>query len=68
MVTVNPARALRQENELGGIRLGFKADLIAVPCSGSADVFEQIIAFDAPVAWMMVNGSVIASVPGSAGC
>ena len=68
MVTVNPARALRQENELGGIRPGFKADLIAVPCSGSADVFEQIIAFDAPVAWMMVNGSVIASVPGSAGC
>jgi len=68
MVTVNPARAFRQENELGGIRPGFKADMIAVPCSGSADVFEQIIAFDAPVAWMMVNGSVIASVPGSAGC
>ena len=68
MVTVNPARAFRQENELGGIRPGFTADMIAVPCSGSADVFEQIIAFDAPVAWMMVNGSVIASVPGSAGC
>ena len=56
MVTVNPARALRQENELGGICPGFKADMIAVPCSGSADVFEQIIAFDEPVAWMMVNG------------
>jgi aminodeoxyfutalosine deaminase len=56
MVTVNPARALRQENELGGIRPGFKADLIAVPCSGSADVFEQIIAFDGPVSWAMVNG------------
>src|SRR5436190_16103244 len=56
MVTVNPARALRQENELGRIRPGFKADLIAVPCSGPADVFEQIIAFDAPVSWAMVNG------------
>jgi cytosine/adenosine deaminase-related metal-dependent hydrolase len=56
MVTVNPARALRQENELGGIRSGFKADLIAVPCSGSADVFEQIIAFHGPVTWAMVNG------------
>src|SRR5215471_7657704 len=56
MVTVNPARALQQENELGGIRPGLKADLIAVPCSGSADVFEQIIAFDGPVNWVMVNG------------
>jgi cytosine/adenosine deaminase-related metal-dependent hydrolase len=56
MVTVNPALALRQENELGRIRPGFKADLIAVPCSGSADVFEQINAFDGPVSWAMVNG------------
>jgi aminodeoxyfutalosine deaminase len=56
MVTVNPARALRQENELGEIRPGYKADLIAVPYSGSADVFEQIIAFDGPVSWIMMNG------------
>jgi cytosine/adenosine deaminase-related metal-dependent hydrolase len=56
MVTTNPARALRQENELGRIRPGFKADLIAVPCFGSEDVFEQIIAFDGPVSWAMVNG------------
>jgi aminodeoxyfutalosine deaminase len=56
MVTVNPACALQQEKELGGIRPGFKADLIAVPCSGSADVFEQIIAFAGPVSWAMVNG------------
>jgi aminodeoxyfutalosine deaminase len=56
MITVNPARALRQENELGGIRPGSKADLIAVPCSGSADVFEQIIAFEGPVSWAMVTG------------
>src|SRR5438105_119769 len=51
MVTVSPARALCQENELGRIRPGFKADLIAVPCSRSADAFEQIIAFDRPVRW-----------------
>ena len=50
MVTVNPARALRYENALGQIRPGFGADLIAVPCSGSTDIFEQIIAFDAPLA------------------
>src|SRR6266702_6848652 len=45
MVTVNPARALRYENALGQIRPGFRADFIAVPCSGSTNVFEQIIAF-----------------------
>ena len=57
MVTVNPARALRQENALGQIRPGFGADLIAVPCSTSTDIFEQILAFDAPVSWAMVNGN-----------
>ena len=57
MVTVNPARALRCENALGQIRPGFGADLIAVPCSTSTDIFEQILAFDAPVSWSMVNGN-----------
>ena len=57
MVTVNPARALRYENALGQIRPGFGADLIAVPCPGSTDIFEQIIACDAPVSWSMVNGN-----------
>jgi aminodeoxyfutalosine deaminase len=49
LVTVNPARALRCENALGQIRPGVEADLIAIPCSTSTDVFEQIIAFDGPV-------------------
>ena len=57
MVTVNPARALRYEDVLGQIRPDFGADLIAVPCSGSIDIFEQIIASDAPVSWSMVNGN-----------
>jgi aminodeoxyfutalosine deaminase len=58
MVTVNPARALRQENALGQIRPGFEADLIAIPWSTSTDIFEQIIAFAEPVSWSMVNGQV----------
>ena len=58
MVTINPARALRQENAFGQIRTGFGADLIAIPCSGSTHVFEQIIAWEAPVSWSMVNGQV----------
>src|SRR5213075_1391677 len=51
MATVNPARALRSENALGQIRPGLGADLIAVPYSTSTDIFEQILAFDAPVSW-----------------
>ena len=57
MVTVNPARALRCENVLGQIRPGFGADLIAVPCSGSTNIFEKIIAFGRRVPWTMVNGN-----------
>jgi aminodeoxyfutalosine deaminase len=68
MATVNPARALRCENALGQIRRGFRADLIAVPCSTSTDTFEQILAFNAPVNCSMVNGKVIASVSKSAAC
>jgi aminodeoxyfutalosine deaminase len=56
MVTINPARALRQEHALGRIRPGFEADLIALPCSTSTDIFEQILGFDGAVGWSMVNG------------
>jgi len=56
MVTVNAAQALHQGNALGQIRAGFRADLIAVPRSGDGNIFEQIVAFDEPVDWMMVNG------------
>jgi len=57
MVTTNPARALHQAGNLGRIRAGFEADLIALPLeSGGADVFEKIIAWNDPVAWMLVDG------------
>jgi cytosine/adenosine deaminase-related metal-dependent hydrolase len=56
MATVNPARALRQENELGRIRPGFEADLIAIPCSGSANMFEQVLGWDGPVTCVMIGG------------
>ena len=58
MATVNPARALRQETRLGKIRFGFYADLISVPCASSSNVFEEIIAFDQPVDWLMIDGKV----------
>ena len=58
MMTVIPARALRQEHALGQIRTGFEADLVALPCAGLKDVFDQIVAFDGPVSWAMISGKV----------
>ena len=58
MVTVNPARALRRENDLGRIKPGFQADLIAIPCLESTNVFHEIIAFDGGVKWMMIGGAI----------
>jgi cytosine/adenosine deaminase-related metal-dependent hydrolase len=57
MVTTNPARALHQPGNLGRIRAGFEADLIALPLeSGGGDIFEKIIAWSDPVGWMLVGG------------
>ena len=58
MATINPARTLRCDSALGQIRPGSGADLIAIPCADSTDIFEQILAFDAPVSWSMVNGNM----------
>ena len=56
MVTVNAATALRQGKVLGRIRPGFLADLVAVPCSGTGDVFEEIVAFEHSVDWVSLKG------------
>jgi cytosine/adenosine deaminase-related metal-dependent hydrolase len=58
MATVNAARALRQENAIGKIRVGFKADLIALSIARSTSVFEEIVAFDRPVTWSMTGGRI----------
>ena len=58
MVTVNPATALHQENALGRIRRGLRADLIAVRCNERDSPFEQILEFDGSVDWIMVNGKL----------
>jgi aminodeoxyfutalosine deaminase len=66
MVTVNPALALDQSRhggKLGRIRPGFQADLIAVPCSGDGNLFEQIVAFDGPVDWMLLDGKTQRNIP-----
>jgi cytosine/adenosine deaminase-related metal-dependent hydrolase len=58
MVTVNSASALNQQNILGRIRPGFRADLVAIPCTAGSDVFAEIVAFEGEINWMMVNGKL----------
>jgi cytosine/adenosine deaminase-related metal-dependent hydrolase len=58
MVTVNPAVALHQENMIGRIRPGLRADLIAIPCGQGSDLFGEIVGFDGQVDWIMVNGKL----------
>ncbi|KAF5406541.1 MAG: 5'-deoxyadenosine deaminase [Candidatus Udaeobacter sp.] len=58
MITVNPASALRQQNTLGRIRPGFRADLIAIPCGEDRDLFGEIVAFDGEINWMLINGKM----------
>jgi cytosine/adenosine deaminase-related metal-dependent hydrolase len=55
-VTTNPARALDRQSLLGRIKPHALADLVAIPLEGERDVFEQIIAFDKTVPWMMIDG------------
>jgi len=60
MVTRNPAGSLGQTDALGKIAPGFFADLIAVPATSSATIFDEIIAFEAAVGWLMIGGRVLA--------
>ena len=59
MATVKAALALRQQNALGRVRPGFRADLIAIPCAESRDLFAEIVAFEDDVGWMMVDGKTV---------
>jgi imidazolonepropionase-like amidohydrolase len=60
MATINPARALRRENELGKIERGFLADMIAVPFTKSDNVYQTILNFVGEVPWFMLHGKSVA--------
>jgi cytosine/adenosine deaminase-related metal-dependent hydrolase len=69
IATVNAGVALDQSRyggKLGRIRAGFQADLIAVPCSGTDNLFEQIVAFDGLVDWMLLDGKQERNTPAPA--
>ena len=59
MVTVNPARALRQGDSLGKIQRDVVADLIAIPVTTSTSIYQDIIAFDQTVNWSMTAGQIL---------
>jgi aminodeoxyfutalosine deaminase len=61
MVTVNPARALRRENELGKIERGSLADMIALPFTTSENVHQTILNFVGKVPWFMLHGKTVAT-------
>jgi aminodeoxyfutalosine deaminase len=56
LVTLNPALALGEPNRLGCIRRGLCADLIALPIRSTAEIFDEILAFDGPIPWSMIGG------------
>jgi len=60
MVTINPAHALRQENELGRIEPGFLADMIALPFTTSENVYQTILNFVGKIPWFMLHGRTVA--------
>jgi aminodeoxyfutalosine deaminase len=60
MATINPARALRRENELGKIERGFLADMIAVSLTKSHNVYQTILNFVGEVPWFMLHGKSVA--------
>jgi cytosine/adenosine deaminase-related metal-dependent hydrolase len=69
MATVNAGVVLDQSphgGKLGRVRAGFRADLIAVPYSGNSNLFEQILAFDGPVDWMLLDGKQERNTPAPA--
>jgi imidazolonepropionase-like amidohydrolase len=55
MLTRNPALALCKPDELGSIRPGSHADLIALPVSGPT-LYDEIISLEDAVSWSMVGG------------
>ena len=58
MVTINPAIALKQRDQLGKIRQRFMANIIALPFTKSPHIFETILNFVGKVPWIMLHGRI----------
>lgn len=57
MATVNAAKALGQQGQLGQLTPGARADFIAVPCAGSVRrLYQTVLDHQGPVVGSMING------------
>lgn len=57
MATLNAAKALKREGELGALRVRARADVIAVPFAGPAEKAHEAVAnFEGPVRASMIDG------------
>jgi len=61
-VTLNPARALQRQGQLGALTLGACADLIALPSPHKVSelAYDSVLACTEPVHWMMIDGKIVA--------
>lgn len=60
MVTINPARALGAGAVLGRLKVGFFADLVAIPARvANRDTFAGVLAHEGKVWWRMVGGRAV---------
>jgi len=56
MATVNGARALGLAGKIGELAPNVQADIIAIPASGNADLWETVIAHTGPVKASLIDG------------
>ncbi len=60
-VTINPAKALKMEQQIGSLRQGKLADIIAVrfACDPSKDPLEELLMADPEIITVIINGEEI---------
>ena len=63
MITLNPAHALGLAGQLGCIRPGALADLIAFPIATASPetriIYAQLLKCHAPIDWSLIHGRVV---------
>tara|TARA_B100000315_G_scaffold251296_1_gene285828 strand:+ start:9419 stop:10651 length:1233 start_codon:yes stop_codon:yes gene_type:complete len=59
MATINGARALGLEKEVGSLQTGKKADIIGVKMNRDGDIYKSIFSAKGEISFSMVNGEMI---------
>jgi cytosine/adenosine deaminase-related metal-dependent hydrolase len=59
MVTINGAKALRLEKEVGSLETGKKADIIGLKINKDDDIYKSIFSSKGEISFSMVEGEII---------